>query len=395
MSLQLWSKQIRRTVSELMSRSTRRNRRRRAWRSLDIQPLEVRLLLSGTPVATEVLLNSTTRLPQISDFRANQAVAGLPGGGFVSVWESLGQDGSGWGVYGQTLDESGNQVGTEFRIDQQTRFSQQAPSIDVSADGRFAVAWQSFHQDGSINSVVARIYNANGSAATDKFLVNQTTRGIQGNADVSFLTNGNLVATWHGRGNGDRFGVFARIFSSTGAALTEEFGVSEFTKGLQFDPTIAGDSTGGFWIAWSGRGSGDRSGVYTRRFDADGAALGEQFRVNQYSKHMQDRAAIAASDDGRVVIGWQSQRQDGRALGVYARMYNADGSARGDEFRVNDTTARLQYRPHLDFTSDGGFAVTWMGRGSGDRWGVFLKEYNTNGIAETGELLVNVTTKGL
>ncbi|MCA9012609.1 MAG: hypothetical protein KDB01_22815, partial [Planctomycetaceae bacterium] len=328
MSLQLWSKQIRRTVSELMSRSTRRNRREKTWKSSEIQPLEERVLLSGTPVATEVLLNSTTRLPQISDFRANQAVAGLPNGGFVSVWESLAQDGSGWGVYGQTFDESGNRVGTEFRINQQTRFSQQAPSVDVSADGRFVVAWQSFHQDGSVNSVIARIFNADGSAATNEFLVNQTTRGIQGNADVSFLKNGNLVVTWHGRGNGDRFGVFARVFSSTGGAVTNEFGVSEFTKGLQYDPTIAGDSTGGFWVAWSGRTSGDLRAISARRFTADGTPLGGQFRVNQYTKHLQDRPAIAASDDGRVLIGWQSQRQDGSALGVYARLYNVDGSAR-------------------------------------------------------------------
>ncbi|MEJ7593850.1 MAG: putative Ig domain-containing protein, partial [Planctomycetaceae bacterium] len=213
--------------------------------------------------------------------------------------------------------------------------------------------------------------------------------------DVSFLKNGDLVVTWNGRGNGDQHGIFARVFSRTGTAITSEFLATEYAHGIQQDPTIAGDSTGGFWIAWSGRGADDRSAIYSRRFAADGTAQGEQFRVNQYSKSWQNQPAIAASEDGRVLIGWQSQRQDGSALEVYARLYSADGLARGDEFRVNETTKRLQYRPHLDFTSDGGFAVTWMGRGSGDRWGVYLREYNPNAVAETGEQLVNVTTKGL
>jgi hypothetical protein len=395
MSLKTQLGSFRRFISYSGCFGSRRKPRFKKWSHVGPQALEHRILLSSTPIASEVRLNTTTQLPQVSDSRANQTVEGLPTGGFISVWESLQQDGSGWGVFGQRLDAAGNRVGTEFQVNQRTRFNQRAPSVHVAADGRIVVAWQSLHRDGSVNAVIARIYNANGTAATEEFIVNQTNKGIQGNADVGFLNNGNFVVTWNGRGNGDKFGVFARVFNASGSAVTNEFNVSEDTKGLQFDPTVAGDSTGGFWVAWSGRSVGDRTAISARRFAADGTVLGGQFQVNEYSKHKQDRPAIAASEDGRVLIGWQSQRQDGSALGVYARLYNADGSAGGDEFRVNETTRRLQYRPHLDFTSDGGFAVTWMGRGSGDRWGVFLREYNANGVAETGERLVNVTTKGL
>ncbi len=395
MSLKKLLESFRRSIPYSGRSGSRRKRRFNTWSHTGPQVLEQRILLSGTPIVSELRLNATTHLPQISDSRANQTVAGLPGGGFVSVWESLRQDGSGWGVFGQRFDGTGNRMGAVFQVNQQTRFNQQAPSVDVATDGRSVVAWQSFHQDGSVNAVIARIYNVNGTAATDEFIVNQTTKGIQGNADVGFLNNGNVVVTWNGRGKGDRFGVFARIFNASGSAVTNEFKVSEFTKGLQYDPTVAADSTGGFWLAWSGRGADDRRAIHARRFSSDGTAQGGEFRVNEYSKHVQDRPAIAASADGRLLIGWQSQKQDGSALGVYARLYNVNGTAQGHEFRVNETTKRFQFRPHLAFTSNGGFAVTWMGNGGGDRWGVFVREYNAAGAAETGERLVNVTTKGL
>ncbi|MEJ7596136.1 MAG: hypothetical protein WKF77_31900, partial [Planctomycetaceae bacterium] len=171
MSVQGWLGQLRGTFFPKKNRSSQRRRRSKSSMQSNVQPLEERILLSGTPIASELRLNTTTRLPQVSDSRANQTVAGLPNGGFISVWESLGQDGSGWGVYGQSFDAGGNRAGVEFRINEKTRFNQRAPSVVVSSDGRFAVAWQSFHQDGSCVGVGARIYNADGTAATAEFLV--------------------------------------------------------------------------------------------------------------------------------------------------------------------------------------------------------------------------------
>ena len=36
-----------------------------------------------------------------TDYQWNPSITSLPNGGFVVVWESKGQDGSGWGVYGR------------------------------------------------------------------------------------------------------------------------------------------------------------------------------------------------------------------------------------------------------------------------------------------------------
>lgn len=105
--------------------------------------------------------------------------------------------------------------------------------------------------------------------------------------------------------------------------------------------------------------------------------------------------SIAASDDGRVLIAWQSRREDGSGLGVFARLFDQDGTPSDAAFQVNQTIRLHQYQPAVDFTADGGFAVAWSGRGPGDRWGIFVREYNTDGSPEGNERIVNQTIKGL
>ncbi len=351
-------------------------------------------MLDASAIATELLLNTQTAKAQAFDHHVNQTVAGLPDGGFVSVWQSGRQDGSGWGIFGQRFDAAGVKVGTEFQANQTTRFNQRGASVAAADDGRFVVTWQSFRQDGSSIGIVARVFAADGSPSSSEFVVNQTTRGVQNNADATFLNDGNIVFTWSGRSGADRHGAVARVFAADGTAVTSEVQVNQFTKGIQHDPAVAADSDGGFWVTWHGRGAGDRNGVFARRFDAAGTPLANEFLVNNVTKRAQSRPTIAASDDGRILVAWQSRRQDGSGLGVFARLYNNDGTTIGTPFQVNQTTRRLQFRPAVAFTSDGGFAVTWTGRGSGDRWGIFLREYNADATPEGNERLVNTTTKG-
>src|SRR6185436_5784427 len=62
-------------------------------------------------------------------------------GNFVVVWLSLGEDGSGFGVFGQQFDATGNKVGGQFRVNTHTTGSQFAPAVASNVDGDFVVAW--------------------------------------------------------------------------------------------------------------------------------------------------------------------------------------------------------------------------------------------------------------
>ena len=76
------------------------------------------------------------------------------GGSYLMVWTSLGQDGSGKGVYGQTLQADGAAAGGEFRVNTTTVGDQMQPAVAADGGQRFLVTWTSFA--GGLNSFDAR-----------------------------------------------------------------------------------------------------------------------------------------------------------------------------------------------------------------------------------------------
>ena len=63
--------------------------------------------------------------------------------------------------------------------------------------------------------------------------------------------------------------------------------------------------------------------------------VGTEFIVNTYNINYQDKAKISALSDGGFTIVWQSELQDGSALGIYGQNYDSTGERRGNEFQIN------------------------------------------------------------
>ena len=80
-------------------------------------------------------------------------------GNFVVVWISNGQDGSSYGVFGQRYASSGAPSGLEFRVNTYTTNNQRRPSVTADPSGNFVVIWQSSGQDGSGFGVFGQRYS--------------------------------------------------------------------------------------------------------------------------------------------------------------------------------------------------------------------------------------------
>jgi hypothetical protein len=70
-------------------------------------------------------------------------------GNFVVVWQGNMQDGSYFGAFGQRYASDGSPLGTEFRVNAYTTYTQRFPDVAFSSNGEFLVAWESDGQDGS------------------------------------------------------------------------------------------------------------------------------------------------------------------------------------------------------------------------------------------------------
>jgi len=107
----------------------------------------------GDPLGPEFRVNTFTT----SDQR-RPSVAADGAGNFVVLWQSLSQDGAGLGVFGQRYASSGIPLGPEFLVNTYTSLAQAAPSVAADSFGNFVVAWQSLNQDGSGYGVFGQRY---------------------------------------------------------------------------------------------------------------------------------------------------------------------------------------------------------------------------------------------
>jgi hypothetical protein len=244
----------------------------------------------------------------------------------------------------------------------------------MDASGNFVVAWQSFEQDGNDYGIYARMYDSSGNPLGPEFQVNTYTNGLQEYPSVAMEANGNFVIAWQSFGqDGSDYGIYARRYLYIGKPYAPEFQVNTYTTSFQGDPSVAMDAYGDFVVAWNSLGQdGDNSGVYAQRYDSSGNPLGPEFQVNTTTVFNQQKPSVAMDASGNFVVAWQSFGQDGDGDGVYAQGYVSNGSPVGSEFQVNTYTVSHQRYPSVAMDANGNFVVVWTSDGQdGDGHGVF------------------------
>nr|NQU89854.1 hypothetical protein [Bacteroidota bacterium] len=117
------------------------------------------------------------------------------------------------------------------------------------------------------------------------FLVNEHT-SIDGTEQeepsINGDGNGNYVITWMDGRIEWNFDIYAQIYLSDGTTLGNNFKVNddEGGTGSQYVPDIAVDPNLNFVITWIDKRNGWEWDIYAQRFSNDGTALGNNFKVN-------------------------------------------------------------------------------------------------------------------
>jgi large repetitive protein len=284
----------------------------------------------------------------------------------------------------------------EFRVNSYTTANQRESAVAADDLGNFVVVWTSEDQDGSNEGIFGQRFDAAGGPLGGEFLVNQYTTAPQWRPAVAVDGAGNFVVVWGSSGDqdGDSDGVFARWFDATGASVGSEFRVNSYTTEHQKYPAVAANSSGNFVVVWQSQGEdGADLGVIAQRFDSTGAEVGDEFQVNSYTTAQQEEPAVAVDVAGGFVVVWQSAHQDGSNLGIYGQRFDAAGEPVGIEFRVNSFTTGDQHAAAVAVADTGAFVVTWTSNEQdGDIEGVFGQRYESSGAPAGGEFQVNVIT---
>jgi hypothetical protein len=320
------------------------------------------------------------------------AVASDATGQFLVAWSSYPQDGDSSGVYGQRLDAYGNYLGSEFRVNTTTSGGQAAPKVAASADaGGFVVVWQSYGpgQDGSGYGIFGQRYAASGAPIGGELRVNTITTGQQTAAAVAMDAAGDFVVVWSSDVLG-QYAVQSQRFSASGSRVGSEFRVDTFAnQGLAY-PSIATEPGGGFVVAWQELSDAGAYGIVGRRFDASGTPLESPFRINTYTTGNQISAVIAPDAAGNLVVVWQGPGQ-GDAAGIFA----ARATPPNGDVRVNTYTTGYQGSPAVSADAIGNLVIVWESSGQdGSTFGVHGQRMNDVGVPDGAEFRVDTATTG-
>lgn len=330
----------------------------------------------GNKAGSEFQVNSFTANAQL-----HPVVTYLAGGGFMVSWSSNGQDGSASGVFGQVFDAAGSKVGGEFQINTQTNLSQYDSSVTTLSDGNVSVTWSSEGQDGSGFGIYGQILSPAGTKAGGEFKINTTTNSGQVFSSSASLLNGNFVVTWASFGqDGSDLGIFAQVFDSAGNKTGGEFQVNTHTNLAQTEPDITALDNGNFVVTWHSDGQdGSGLGVFGQIFDASGNKVGGEFQVNTQTNNEQSFSAVTALSGGNFVAVWQSKEQDGDGFGIYGQLFDSGGNKIDGEFRVNVESASVQAEVDVTTLNDGRFVVSWSSKGQdGSESGIFSRTFTVH-----------------
>jgi hypothetical protein len=249
---------------------------------------------------------------------------------------------------------------------------QDSPAVAKGADGSYVVAWVTYGQ------TVTRMVNG-----TQQTFVDGTRQG----------------------------NIAAQLFDASGNKVGNEIVVNTRLTGNQIAPDVAMDEVGNFVVVWSGEGQEglngaiDRTGVFYRRFDANGSALDAyEHRVNTYTKNVQDQPAVAMDPQGDFVIVFAGEGRAGKpagtgafdSRGVWARRYSNLGLPLDTyQVLVNATKTRTQEAADVALDADGDYFVVWRSERQGaGAWAVYGQRFAKTGTRVGREFRLNTKAYG-
>jgi hypothetical protein len=251
-------------------------------------------------------------------------------GGAIITWEDLrgGHSGSGYDIYVQRIDSSGN--------------------IKWTADG-------------------VAICNASNN---------------QYNPEICSDGAGGAIITWEDNSEGTSFDIYSQRINASGNVEWTTNGVAICTRAYnQHLPQICSDEVGGAIITWYDfRIGGLHSDIYAQRINSsgniqwieNGLTICEAIWSQFYPK-------ICTNGAGGVIITWEDYR-NGHSTNIYGQNVNATGDIQWIIDGVSICKAiNDQFNPELCYDGAMGAIITWYDNRTGSNYDIYAQSINSSG----------------
>lgn len=267
-------------------------------------------------------------------------------------------------------------VGGEFKVNQNNS-RQLSPQVAFSPSGTSLIVWEN-----SRFGILGRAFDRNGNPTTPELvLAGNDLPGIPSSGKVmirkepalAYLPSGEFLVLWTEEKDFlvlDHFyerreileqDVYGQRFSAQGAPLGQRFRVNATTAHFQRRPKVA-VRAGGVVVVWeqalNTHREGDSTAVYGRLLTRRGAPASGELRIDASQSPEIWNVAVAANASGKFLVAWEGG--DVLSPNILARLYERDGTPLGAPFVANPATLGRQRRPAVLATRDGDFLVAWQ-----------------------------------
>jgi len=297
-------------------------------------------------------------------------IAASPSGTFLCVWEDS-RNGN-RDIYAAALDSVGTRLTASLRVNDDVGSTDQLlpRSLPVGTD-RYLIVW------GDSREAQGEVYGSYRTAAGAPLGPNHrisadtvATGSFQGSPAAAAGAGGRTLVVWlDGREGGPVFGatfdVYGQWLDAGGSPIGPNFKINDTSGPARCaSPTVACDSTRGWIVAWIDRRNSpaDPGDVYAQRYDAGGAAVGPNFRVNDDPSGREQKVVFAApgAGGGAAVLLWEDNRGNlGLDTNVEGAMVPYDTGAPGPNFRVNADIGGRQGTPAAVWDGRDAFLSVW------------------------------------
>lgn len=265
-------------------------------------------------------------------------------------------------IYGQVVDFSTGKVDGNYQVSLDFGCGiMNHPDVASDAEGNFVVVWEDNRN--RTTDIYARLYNADGTPATDEFPLQYTDDHDEQEPRVDMNDNGLFVVSWwHEPESGDDPEIYARIFYANGSPRTSAFNVSQcgsssFNDRDAYDHDIAISNSERVYAVWDTR---PIYSVYGCWFNPYGYRSGVVVRMDETGgDYFQSKGGLTPSvdvdDNDNVVVTWENKSSSSSNV-VYAKHLDRNNNVTKSAFAVCSSQST---DPRIAMHNSGFYAIVW------------------------------------
>ena len=260
---------------------------------------------------------------------------------------------------------------------------QQDPAAAIAANGNLLVAWGSRRQEQGTFGVFAQLLDPRGRPLGTELHVNQFVRGEQAKPAVAFSPDGTATIVWHSvNQTGQATDIYARRFGIAAGEtefkpLGDEFLVNELTPGDQMNAIVSTNGAGETLVSWTGYEQQLRV-IRARLFAADGTPKGHEFRLSDQTDRQESLVSVAPSAQGFIAV-WAHRNMEGYPEGLVGCLVNTRGEQlERQAFTVATGEEAFDVEPSVDSSADGSFVVAWMSSQDGQGYSAMARRFSAS-----------------